>query len=135
VLDGMSCLLELNLAENALSSLPPTLLASCRLLQKINISHNHVVALPAGMLEALPRLRSVDLSYNLLAQVPGLELLEEAQSINVSYNVLTSLPVEPLQKLRDLAFFDATGQNTYKYAGPLTIDDIRPPVPGATAQI
>ena len=65
---GLSGLEELNLSENKMSYLPPTVFRPMTLRQ-LDLSGNKLLSMPASLMSTLPSLERLNLKQNLLSGV------------------------------------------------------------------
>ncbi|XP_055372773.1 toll-like receptor 7 [Condylostylus longicornis] len=110
-LNGLKQLIELDLSNNNLRSLPVGLLCPIGNLQMLNLTHNRIRAAEnLGFIDMQcnaggSEIQILDLSYNELKQLPenwGISKLRRLQHLNLQYNNLTELSGESLAGLSSL---------------------------------
>ena len=98
---------SLDLSQNNLTNLPPTLFAGLN-LQKLDLSNNVLPTLPVGLFAGIYNLETLLINQSQLNTLPvGLFTdLNNLQELNLSSNQLTSLPPTLLNGLHNLKKLD-----------------------------
>jgi Leucine-rich repeat (LRR) protein len=114
----MKNLLDANLSNNYLTSLPPSF--SCLKLQRLNLSSNKFEYIPYAVLQ-ISTLTSLDVSHNRLLVLPyGLSNLKlSLAELNFAYNNIIEVP-DVLLSLRKLRAMKSNENKFYSY----TVNDV-----------
>ncbi len=102
---SMGCyILELNLDDNNLTSLPVGLFNGFHNLQKLSLYNNRLEDLPAGIFSGLHNLYSLGLAHNQLANllVGTFSSLHNLLNLDLAHNQLTNLPIGIFDGLQNL---------------------------------
>ena len=121
-------LVEINLTENHLTSLPPELFQQ-RHLRTLQLSHNELSELPTspdglrGTLYNCPRLRELDLDWNQLQSLPEEFCRGVGQSLeqlNLVHNKLTELPpgLWMMRRLKKLKLNSNSLSHLHRFSDP-----------------
>ena len=114
-----SSLRLLDLSQNQLSHLPPTLLHSLPNLQQLLLGHNQLAQLAAGLLVGQLQLQLLDLSGNHLAELPvDLPHLANLAELNLGGNRLETVTIDALQLPTSLRILRLAGNRLHNVTWP-----------------
>lgn len=126
IFNGLNHLKHVNIAENALTTLPQSLF-NLPQLEYLNASGNKIRELPKQF--ACKNLRVLDLSYNKLVSLPAdMMRLQHLEKIDLTNNNLTTLPAgwQNLRSLKDLKltanYLNSTPSGIEKLTGLESLD-------------
>ncbi|KAK3881327.1 hypothetical protein Pcinc_014221 [Petrolisthes cinctipes] len=100
----LSNVVELDLSNNLLATIPSAALLDLPGLRELQIAHNRLTTVAATAFQPVPDLVLLDLSHNGIGTVEmgSLASLTRLEVLNLADNLLTSLPIKHLRPLRDL---------------------------------
>ncbi|KAK4321907.1 hypothetical protein Pmani_007315 [Petrolisthes manimaculis] len=100
----LSNVVELDLSNNLLATIPSAALRDLPGLRELQIAHNRLTTVAATAFQPVPDLVLLDLSHNGIGTVEmgSLASLNRLEVLNLADNLLTSLPIKHLRPLRDL---------------------------------